>query len=176
MTTDDQLVGSHAFGRPVVLTRSLTVSTEPVVATAPDDPPREELLLKLYSEVCASWRALVDVRFKLLGLVPAISAALLAALLLRTPGPDPAAGLVIAVFGMVVSGAIAVYDQRNSQLHDELISRGRRIEHELGITVGQFLGRPGSWRFVKHDIQLAIIYGAVVAAWLAAIGYFLAAR
>ena len=139
-----------------------------------DGAPREEVLLKLYGEVCGSWRALVDVRFKLLGLVPAVSVAVLAALLLRRPadGPDPVAGLIIALFGLMVTGAITVYDQRNSQLHDELISRARRIEHELGIAVGQFLGRPKPWRFVNHGVALAAIYGAAATAWTAAAMYF----
>ena len=62
--------------------------------------------------------------------------------------------------------AIFIYDQRNSQLHDELISRARRIEHELGVRVGQFLGRPGSHGVVKHDYATTLIYAATMAAWL----------
>lgn len=161
----------HLLTRRVTLPRALNVSPDPILDDERQPSPQQELLLVLYSEICTSWRTLVDVRFKLLGLVPTISAALLSALLLKSD-PDALAGIIIATFGLVVTLAIAVYDQRNSQLHDELISRARRVERDLGLAVGQFLGRPGSWRFVKHDSAVLTIYGATAAAWLAAIVFF----
>jgi hypothetical protein len=62
-----------------------------------------------------------------------------------------------------------------SQLHDELISRGRRIEFELGVGAGQFRGRPKSWRFVKHDVATLMVYLATLGAWIVA-GIVLGAR
>jgi hypothetical protein len=162
----------HLLTRRATVSRSVNVSNDPILDDERQPSPQQELLLKLYSEVCTSWRALVDVRFKLLGFVPTISAALLSALLLKS-NPEALGGVFIATFGLVVTLAIAVYDQRNSQLHDELISRARRIERDLGLAVGQFLGRPGSWKFVNHDTALLTIYGATAAAWLAAIVFFL---
>ena len=47
----------------------------------------------------------------------------------------------VALFGLTVTYALFVYDQRNSQLHDDLISRGRRIELELSVHTGHFMGR-----------------------------------
>src|SRR4051812_1261838 len=135
MNDDAPTTQTHLFGREVTLARTLTVSRDPIFDPASRPPAREEVLLALYREVCASWRSLVDVRFKLLALVPAVSAALLSTLLSRKTGDaglSPAAGVVIGFFGFVVTLALAVYDRRNSQLHDELISRGRRIERELG--------------------------------------------
>ena len=171
-----QFVDSHALGRRVTLERALKVSPDAVLYAEPDPAAPADVLLTVYSEVCASWRTLVDVRFKLLGFVPAVSAALLAALLLRSDGPDRKGRAIIAVFGMVVTLGIAIYDQRNSQLHDELISRARRIEYELGITCGQFLGRPGSRPIVKHDVALAIIYSSATGAWVSAALYLLIRR
>jgi hypothetical protein len=159
-------VGLHVFGREVWLTRSMKPSDEPVAAEGSFLQQKPELLMSLYSEVCTSWRSLVDVRFKLLGLVPAVSGVALGTLL-SGDGLSAGAGIAIAVFGLVVTLSLFVYEQRNSQLHDELISRGRRIEKELGITVGQFLGRPGSWKFVKHDTAIGAIYIVTAAAWLA---------
>jgi hypothetical protein len=161
----------HLLTRRVTVARSMNVSEDPILDDERQPSPQQELLLSLYSEICTSWRALVDVRFKLLAFVPTISAALLSALLLKS-NPKATAGVIIATFGLVVTIAIAIYDQRNSQLHDELISRARRIERDLGLAVGQFLGRPGSWRFVKHDTALLTIYGATAAAWLAGIMFF----
>src|SRR5262249_50782126 len=44
---------------------------------------RKDVLLAVYSEVCSGWRALTDVRFKLLGLLPAVSVLVLVALFTR---------------------------------------------------------------------------------------------
>lgn len=173
-----RVVGSHAFGREVSLARTMTHSPERVlVAEPPASPEQAQLLLALYEEVCASWRALVDVRFKLLGLVPAVSAVALATLLVRAPaeeGLSAVAGIGVAGFGLAVTLALLIYDQRNSQLHDELISRGRRIEYELAIEVGQFRGRPGSWSFVKHDLATQVVYAATLVAWVFAAAVFVA--
>jgi hypothetical protein len=165
-------VGLDVFGRKVQLDRNLKESDDCVVVDGPPPTPSEARVLEvLYAEVCDSWRALVDVRFKLLGLVPALSAVALATLLPRRPAGEElgaAPGLAIATLGFLVTFALMLYDQRNSQLHDELISRGRRIEYELGVAVGQFRGRPGSWRMVKHDTATLIVYLATLGAWIVA--------
>jgi hypothetical protein len=165
-------VALHVLGRSVELERSLDPSGDRVLVERPPASPDEaRLLTAVYGEVCNSWRALVDVRFKLLGLVPAVSALALATVLPRRPAGEelePFPGFAIATLGFVVTFALFIYDQRNSQLHDELISRGRRIEYELGIEVGQFRGRPGSWKVVKHDTATNIVYGATLVAWIIA--------
>jgi hypothetical protein len=167
----------HAFTRKVKVERKMTPSDDAVLLVDGGASDRQDLLLALYNEICASWRALVDVRFKLLGLVPAVSLALLAALLSRkAPGEglSDAGGVVVSLLGLTATVALMIYDQRNSQLHDELISRARRIESELKVDVGQFRGRPGSWRFVQHDVALLMVYGGTCLAWLSAAIVFLA--
>lgn len=164
----------HAFFTPVVLSRSDGVDEAPAVAKGGVvvDEPRRETLALLYGEVCSSWRELVGVRFKLLALVPTVSVFALVALLARIQ-PPTAVTVGICCFGIVVTTALFLYDQRNSQLHDELISRGRRIESEMGVVTGLFLGRPGSRGLVKHDIALFIVYTASLAAWLSALAWAL---
>jgi hypothetical protein len=164
----------HAFFAPVVLKRSDRVDGAAALAEDGDvlDGPRRETLTLLYGEVCSSWRELVGVRFKLLALVPTVSVFALVALLTRDRAPT-AVMVGICCFGIVVTTALLLYDQRNSQLHDELISRGRRIESELGVETGLFRGRPGSWGIVKHDIALFIVYTASLAAWLGALVWVL---
>jgi hypothetical protein len=155
-----------AFLRKVTLDRRLRASADKVFVDAPPPTPDQaDALLALYAEVCASWRALVDVRFKLLGFVPAVSGVALAALL-NHHRLDRTAGVGVAVYGFAVTFALFVYDQRNSQLHDELISRGRRIELELGVDVGQFRGRPDPWKFVEHDLAVVAVYVVTLLAWV----------
>ena len=151
-------------------------------------PERETMLLALYGEICESWRLLTDVRFKLLGLVPTVSAVVLTSLLSKD---DPAKGLsqasriVIACFGLIVTLGIYLYDQRNTELYDDLVSRARMIEEELGIDTGQFRGRKASRpfrifgrdmnilghtvKFVQHDVATNTIYWTAILAWLIAI-------
>lgn len=134
-------------------------------------PAREALLLDLYKEICSSWRLLTDVRFKLLGLIPIISVVILLTLLGRTPEEaSPAARIAIALFGLIVTIGLYIYDQRNSELYDDLISRGRKIEEELGVDTGQFRGRRKPSRpLINHSNATRLIYGASLAGWLFAI-------
>jgi hypothetical protein len=131
-----------------------------------------DLLLKLYDQVCSAWKELVGVRFKLLGLVPTVSLALLATIL---PGRGAPGGLslpsrlLIAAFGFLVTFGLFVYDRRNSALHDDLISRGRKIEDELGVDTGIFKGRLNASGIFKHDIATNVIYGVCMIGWLVAV-------
>jgi len=137
------------------------------------DPPNRDVLLALYTQVCTTWRELIEIRFKLLALVPAVSVLSQAAILSNSIvgaglGRPLKAGL--CVFGLLVTFGLFLYDKRNSELHDDLISRGRKIEDELGIDTGQFKGRlRPSNSLVKHDVALAIIYGTSLVGWAMAV-------
>ena len=123
----------------------------------------------LYSEICNSWHLLIEIRFKLLAFVPAVSVLLLANLL--APG-EPGKQLsltskvVIAALGFVATLALFVYDRRNSELHDDLISRGRKIEEFWGVHTGQFRGRlKPKYSVVRHDVATNLIYGSALIGW-----------
>ena len=144
------------------------------------DNNHKELLTKLYNEICSSWRQLTEVRFKLLGLVPVVSATILISLFSREErgkGLTEAAKTIVAVFGLIVTLSIYIYEKRNSELYDDLISRGRKIEKELGIETGQFLGRlePSRKTFlffkVQHGTAISGIYSACLFAWIIALIY-----
>src|SRR5947209_17910715 len=113
---------------------------------APLDDDGRELLLKIYEQTCSTWRALVDVRFKLLALVPTASLIGLATLLGLSNAPTGSQTpffprLSFSVLGFISALGLWVYDNRNSILHDDLVSRGRRIEDELGVDTAKFRGR-----------------------------------
>lgn len=152
-------------------TGAVSVLLKLVLALQPElkPPSSETLLLALYSQVRDSWRMLTDVRFKLLGFVPAASIVLLIPLLSKTA---PQEGLsvfsraLICLLGLAVSIGLFIYDQRNTELYDDLVSRGRRLEKELGVETGQFLGRkkPSSF-FLQHDKAIFLIYIASSITW-----------
>lgn len=69
---------------------------------------------------------------------------------------------------------------RNSQLYDDLVSRWRRIEAELGLDTGHFRGRlqPSSRYLlgplnvkvqIQHDTAINLIYGTSVGGWVLAL-------
>ena len=135
-------------------------------------PANRELLFKLYEASCANWRHLVEVRFKLLGLVPVVSLALLAVVFgsdSPSKGLSPTQKLTIAVVGLLVTVGLWIYDRRNSALHDDLISRARKIEEELKVDTGVFRGRLKPRGLLSHGTATMLIYVATVAAWVSAI-------
>ena len=130
-----------------------------------------KLSLAVYSELGAQIRALTDVRFKLLTLVPTVSALALVAIVspggpLKDTGAEVRLGAALA--GLVVTAMIRMYDVRNSELYDDLISRARSLENMLGVEYGAYMKRRRSVWPVEHDRALRWLYWAVLAAWLVA--------
>jgi hypothetical protein len=154
--------------------RAYAVTNLPTLQHERDITQHRDVLLKLYDQSCQTWRQFVDVRFKLLALVPTVSVLILAALLsAEGPGKGLSNGvkLFIAVIGFSVTIGLWIYDKRNSALHDDCISRARKIEDELGVDTGVFRGRlKPEWPF-QHDVATAVIYGACIVAWLGAIAH-----
>jgi hypothetical protein len=140
-------------------------------ASLPEDNKRE-ILLAEYSEAASAWRMLTDVRFKLLALIPPISALAITAIVSPRGLLEGAANSVrvaAAAFGFLVVAGLCIYDARNSELYDDLISRGRRTEMELGIHAGVFRGRLRPKRkIISHGPALQIVYGVVLLAWVLA--------
>jgi hypothetical protein len=124
-----------------------------------------------YEQVNENFRALADIRFKLVALVPplgGVAAYTLARLAERQA--DNALVLAISIFGFLATLGITFYDQRNSHLYNALADRAKAIEQTLGIIDAQFTGRPKRTRRllflrVGHDPGLALIYAPVLGAW-----------
>lgn len=124
-----------------------------------------------YEQVNENFRALADIRFKLVALVPPLGGAaayILARLTERQA--DHALVLAISILGFLATLGITFYDQRNSHLYNALGDRAKAIEHALGISDGQFTVRPTRTRRllflrVGHDPALALIYAPVLGAW-----------
>lgn len=129
-----------------------------------------ELRLKLYAQVCSVWKQLVGVRFRLLGFVPGVSIVLLRTVLSKSEESLTQSGkLLICALGLAVTYGLFVYDWRNSELHDDLISRARKIEDDLGIDTGIFRGRLKGAGLYYHGVATGVIYTATMLAWFIAI-------
>ena len=135
-------------------------------------------VLKDYEEVWNSFRMLADIRFKLLALVPTVSAVAFVFITSQGLHNQPDAILGLSVGGFLVTLGIAVYNQRNSQLMSALRQRGCALEKKLNFPLGgQFSQRPDPIKLVPrgrdfggiegtHDLGLALIYSVVVASWV----------
>lgn len=133
---------------------------------------RRRALLKEYGEVLSAFRLLTDIRFKLLAFLPIASAA--AAVLLKDQVLTMA-GLLLSMFGLVVTTGLAIYNTRNDQLYGDLVARAAAIERILGLPDGAFANRPRPWLTVTllgvrcnvdHGTGVSTIYAASFAVWL----------
>jgi Protein of unknown function (DUF2934) len=136
-----------------------------------------ESRLAEYKEVAQNFRTLTDIRFKLLSFLP-IGPVLIT---LSTAWTKGEIGVPLSLFGLVVTLALIVYNERNNQLYDELVSRAAQLERLLGLPGGNFSQRPKSWlrirpvpetpdaKFavpIEHGWAIGTIYQATIVAWL----------
>ena len=153
-----------------------------------------------YEQTINLWVHLVDVRFRLLAIVPALSAAGIG-LLGQVNELASLRVFLVAFLGLASVVALCVYDLRNSMFHDFAVHRAKAIERRLHLErttrtlddgrprplhPGELMGgifaeRPRfSLRLlgarVWHDRALALAYCASAGAWAALAAYSLAAR
>lgn len=138
------------------------------------DPMRtkseDEIRTVLYAEAMHAWRQLTDVRFRLMAMLPALSIVAFVPLVLLAASADSRAiiaGILLALLGLCVTHGLHIYEQRNDGLYNNLISRARRIEAELGVATGVMLGRPSQpHRRVSHGRATRWVFGSVKLAWI----------
>lgn len=131
---------------------------------------RKTIALAEYKEVVAQFRALTNIRFKLLTYLP-LGTAALATFISKESALALTAQPAVAAFALVVTVCIATYDKRNDQHYDELVGRAAQLEREeLGLSHGVFSHRPRSWLkygrvSVEHRWPIGLIYAAAAALW-----------
>ena len=132
-----------------------------------------DVKLKVYEQLCTSYRAIDDFRSKLLGFLPLVSGSGLF-LLLNGAFTDAAKRNVslsllepIGWFGFVITLGLFVYEIYGIRKCHALIEAGKQLECSLGISAGQFRRRPRSvLHLINEPLAAGVIYPAVLAAWL----------
>ena len=149
--------------------RSVDASAEAPNHWPPDatENLKAENLKSVYGQLCDSYRAIDDIRMKLLGLLPIATGA---GILVLTKGgaSTPAKGLSlpIGLFGLVVTLGLFSYELHGIKKCGYFIDAGKKIEADLGI-YGQFQRRPHELAgFIDEPFSASIIYPAVLASWL----------
>src|ERR1039458_9618131 len=138
---------------------------------------RDEKLKLDYEQTVQYHHNLADIRFRLLTMVPASTAAAILFVEKTVTGPVV---LIVGLLGFMVTLGITFYDQRNTQIYDAMQKRAKTLEALLGFEPldetkkkrgGAFLDRPNRDRrlfglfLMWHDRALAIIYASTFSGW-----------
>jgi hypothetical protein len=143
-------------------------SPTPVQATA-------DTKTALYQEVCISFRALDDLRMRVLGLLPLVSGIGIFFLLNNSVIGTSSRGqptyfaqflLPLGLIGAIVTLGLFFYDMRANQVKGSLIKTGWEIEHSL-VIAGQFTNRPPSrFGLIGDTVGSTLIYTVVISGWV----------
>ena len=127
-----------------------------------------------YEQTTELIRALLDVRFRLLALVPTIAGAAVA--FLGSHG-TVAELLGLGLLGLLATVGLLLYDLRNTQIFDAAEQHARALERLLGLDVARRAsGAAGVLSETVHgrlfaivpigeDQALGLIYGAALGGW-----------
>jgi len=106
-----------------------------------------------YQQTGEQLRALTDVRFKLLALVPTISGAAVAVV---GKGARASELLAVGLVGLVATTGILLYELRNTQLYDAAVLRAQELEQKLGLSE-----RPAA----QARLGVGLVYSAALGGW-----------
>ena len=129
------------------------------------DDNRAANLAAVYTQVGYNYRAIDDLRLRLLALLPlATGAGIL--VLLGGHGVPAAIGVPTGFFGMVVTVSLYFYELHGVEKCAHFIDRGIKLEEDLKVR-GSFTNLPrGIFGVVSEFLPAALIYPASFAGWL----------
>lgn len=126
--------------------------------------PQDEQL-RIYEQLCISYRAIDDFRAKLLGFLPFASGSAIFIAAMTLTGETKQLLLPIGAFGFVITLGLFFYEIYGIRKCGALINAGRNLERMLGVE-GQFESRPREVaRLIAEPFAAGLIYPAVLAAW-----------
>ena len=119
----------------------------------------------VYAQVGENYRAIDDLRLRLLALLPlATGAGIL--VLLGGHGVAAVIGVPVGVFGMIATVSLYFYELHGVEKCANYIDRGAQLEDDLDIP-GAFTNRPHHiFGVVSELLPAALIYPASFAGWL----------
>lgn len=141
---------------------------------------------RLDYEVTAShYKELHETRFRLLALLPIVAGV---AITLVPEHTSPNQHVALGALGVIATVGLTIYDQRNTQIYDRLVKRGRLLERLMGYPPmqlppndhnrkfgGAFADRPDRRKVfgvpvIWHDLALSLVYSAALSAWVFVLG------
>ena len=136
--------------------------------TDPADAPDPPGVDRRFQELTAHIRFTDDVSFKLLGLVPLLSASTIVAVLLKNELKGSALLILLSVFASIVTVGVFAWELRNIQICRWCRDRAADIEMQgdMNSPAGHFYRFPGAFLgFGKTEAE-KLIYATTIVAWL----------
>jgi hypothetical protein len=106
-----------------------------------------------YEQTTQLLRSLIDIRFRMLAVVPTFAGASVGFFGRSRPAAEL---LGVGVLGLVATLGIFSYERRNTVLYAAAAERARELEQRLELAGGLL---------DTHDRGLALVYGAALAGW-----------
>lgn len=121
--------------------------------------------LAVYTEIGNNYRAIDDLRLRLLALLPLATGA--GILVLQSGHTVPAAiGVPVGVFGMITTVSLYFYELHGVEKCAHFIDAGAKLESDFGVR-GSFTNRPHHiFSVVSELLPSAFIYPASFTGWL----------
>lgn len=119
----------------------------------------------VYAQVSENYRAIDDLRLRLLGLLPLATGTGIF-VFLAGHNITAAISVPVGVFGMVVTISLYFYELHGIEKCAHYIARGAQLEADLNVR-GSFTNRPHKvFGIVSELVPSALIYPASFAGWL----------
>ena len=136
------------------------------------DNNRNEDLIKVYDQLCQSYRAIDDFRAKLLGFIPLVTGTGISFLLEKVPNIQEISVemknllAAVGVFGILITLGLFSYEIFGIKKCAALIKAGQKLESSMHIKNGQFRKRPQNIAHVINEpFAAGVIYPTVLSAW-----------
>jgi len=129
----------------------------------------DEHRLKVYEQLCNSYRAIDEFRTKLLGFLPLATGTGVFLLLTDRAKIISMQNFFkpIGLFGFFVTLGLFFYELYGIKKCSSLITAGQALERVLAVKNGQFRKRPpGVFFLINEPFAAALIYPSVLAAWI----------
>jgi hypothetical protein len=124
----------------------------------------KEFYSKVYEKLVDNVKQLEDVRFKLLAIVPSVSA--IGIKELYAVNCENHVKVFFAILGIVITFSIFIFELRNRQIIKALNKRKVALEDEMDVPTTVFIKDLQSSGIVTHRFSMNLIYITAIVSWL----------
>jgi hypothetical protein len=124
----------------------------------------KEFHTKVYEKLVDNVKQLEDVRFKLLAIVPSVSA--IGIKELYAVNCENHVKVFFAILGIVITFSIFIFELRNRQIIKALNKRKVALEDEMNVSTTVFIQDLQSSGIVTHRFSMNLIYITAIVSWL----------
>jgi hypothetical protein len=160
----------------MIINRLVRLAFRGVDQMSQSDPPEQESIRAAYQETCNWYHKIDDFRAKLLGFLPFVSGTGVFLLLTDTisGAVDATILALLGVLGFAITLGLLFYELRGVQRCIRLRLVGQQLEAEMRLRdKGPFQQWPRSLLGINEPVAAAIIYPAVLSAWLTVTTHYL---